>query len=50
MLVYKNVTIGNFGEPVVIRDTGPKAQLMQAEREKEVLTRESVALRVPGNQ
>ncbi len=37
MLVYKNVTIGNFGEPVVIRDTGPKAQLMQAEREKEVL-------------
>jgi len=36
MLVYKNVTIGNFGAPVVIRDTVPKVQLMQAEREKEV--------------
>jgi hypothetical protein len=32
------MTIGNFGEPVVIyRDTGPEARLMQAEREKEVL-------------
>lgn len=38
MLVYKSMTIGNFGEPVVIyRDTVPKARLMQAEREKEVL-------------
>ncbi len=37
MLVYKSVTIGNLGEPVVIyRDTGPKVRLMQAEREKEV--------------
>ncbi len=36
MPVYKNVTIGNFGAPVVISEIVPKAQLMQTGKKRSV--------------
>lgn len=36
MLVYKNVIIGNFGAPVVISETAPKAQLMQTGKKRSI--------------